>query len=366
MSAPVYRYLVAGLLSDTTFDELPLPAPTFDLRLGSPGSFQLGSPLGVASAALGRRLAQVAAGATALYVYRNHACWWGGVIWTATTAGDTQGKTTWNCSAATFDSYLGRASWQHDYTAVSADVLAQARAILADLQADPAANIALVPDATTAGVTGPAVTYLASGNSSYGQALADLSTQTPGFDYYCPVTVDPSTGARTRRLRLGSPNLGTAAVHTLTRPGNVLSYSLPADATRGGTQWRAFGATANQDLGSSSQPLTSSVHKATAALAAGWPRLDAGYSYQQVTDIPTLEAHAAADLAAGGTPVLVPAVDVRLDHTDITPDSLGDTVLLKIKDQAFPDGYTQSARLIGLSVHAADRAGSEYATLTLN
>src|SRR5439155_21129848 len=119
VSAPVYRYEVATLLSDRTFDELPLPAATFDMRISNPGSFQIGSPLGVASNALGRRLAQVAGGATALYVYRNNVPWWGGVVWVAVPAGDAAGNATWTLSAATFDSYLARVNWQHDYTAAA-------------------------------------------------------------------------------------------------------------------------------------------------------------------------------------------------------------------------------------------------------
>lgn len=366
MAAPVYRYEVANLLTDVTFDELPIPASTFDIRISNPGSFQLGSPLGVASAKLGRRLQQVAAGATALYVYRNDVCWWGGPLWIATPAGDSSGNATWTCSGSTFDSYLARVNWQSDTTIASADILAQARAILTAMQADPAANINLVADTATAGVTGAAVTYLASSNSSYGKAIGDLAGQSPGFDYACAVTLDPSTHVRTRRLRLGSPQLGTATVHRLSRPGNILSYSLPADATRGGTEWRAFGATANSNQAGQSQPLTSSVHLASAALAAGWPRLDAGNSYQNVTDLPTLESYATADAAVGTTPVTVPAVDVRLDHTDITPDSLGDDVTLSITDPYFPDGFTQTARIIGIQVHTPDRSTAEYATLILN
>lgn len=366
MSAPIYRYLVANLLTDKTFDELPLPAATFDVRISNPGTFQLGSPLGVASAPLGRRLRQVAAGATALYVYRNNVPWWGGVVWVANPAGDAKGNATWTLSGSTFDSYLNRVNWQHDLTTTSGDPLNQVRAILADMQADAHANISLVADTTTTGLTSPAVTYLASSNSSYGKAITDLAVQSPGFDYACSVTVDPSTGLRTRHLRLGYPQLGSGTTHVLTRPGNVLTYSLPSDATRGGTEYRAFGATANTNVAGGSQPLTSTVHTASAALTAGWPRLDAGNSYSSVTDSPTLEAHAAADLAAGTTPVLVPQVEVRLDHTDLTPDSLGDTVVLNLTDANFPDGYTQTARLIGLQVHTPDRGNPEYATLTLN
>lgn len=366
MAAPVYRYEVASLLTDKTFDALPFPAATFDVRLSNPGSFQLGSPLGVASAKVGRRLQQVVGGATALYVYRDNVCWWGGVLWIDIPAGDDNGNATWNLSAATFDSFLARVNFQHDFTTAAGDPLDQVRALLADMQADPHADLGIVPDSTVSGLTSPAVTYLASSNSSYGKGAADLASQDPGFEYYTSVSVDPSSGVRTRRLRLGYPQCGGSTVHHLTRPGSVLTYSLPRDATRGGTEWRAFGATANTDSTGASQPLASTVHQATAALAAGWPRLDAGNTYSSVTDAATLEAHAAADLAAGTTPVLVHAVNVRLDRTDLTPDSLGDTVVLQITDANFPDGYTQTSRLVGLQVQTRDRGQAEKATLILN
>lgn len=364
MPAPTYRYEVAGLLSDVTFDVLPLPSGTFDLRIGSPGAFSPGSALGVASKALGRRLAQVIPGATAMYVYRNDVPWWGGPIWTTTPAGDEKGNATWTFQAATFDSYPNRVNFQTDLALSADDPLNQARAFLSAMQADPLANISLTPDATVSGNLGAAVSYLASANTSYGQAIGNLATQSPGFDYTASVT--QAGGTRTRRLRLGYPTLGSGILHRLTRPGNILTYSLPADATLGGTECRAFGASTDASVTGTSQPTVSTTYLAAQQLAGGYPRLDFGNSYSTVSDVPTLNAHAQADLAAGTTPVTIPAITVRLDHTDITPDCLGDQVLISITDANYPDGLQVTARLVGIQVTTPDRSTAEVATLVLN
>lgn len=366
MSQRVYRYEVANILTDDTFDVLPLPATQFDVRIGQAGSFSLPSPLGVASAKLGRRLQQVKAGACCVYVYRDGALWWGGPVWIVTPAGDQQGNATWTMQASTWDSYLARVNFQHDLAVAVDDPLNQARTLLADMQSDPHANIGLVPDATVSGNSSGAVTYLASSNSSYGAAIGALSSQSPGFDYSATTTVAGAGGTRTRRLRLGYPQLGGGAVHHFSRPGNILTYSLPADATTGGTEARAFGATSNSNQGATSQPTVSDLFVATARLTAGWPRLDFGNSYSTISDVPTLDAHAQADLTAGTTPVTIPQITVRLDKSDITPDSLGDTGVISITDPNFPDGFTQTARIVGIQVNTADRANAEYATIIFN
>jgi hypothetical protein len=366
MSTHVYRYEAAHILTDLTFDALPFPAAQFDTRIGQAGSFSLPSPLGVASAQLGRRLQQVAAGACALYVYRDAALWWGGVAWTVTPAGDDQGNATWTVQGADWISYLARVDFQTDYTSSAGDPLDQVRALLANMQADPYADLGIVADTTESGLSSPATAYLASGNSSYGTAIDDLATQAPGFDYAASTSVDPGTGRRTRRLRLGYPQIGSNVVHRFTRPGNILTYSLPADATTGGTEWRAFGATSNSNQASTSQPTVSALYTAAAQLAAGWPRLDAGNTYSTVSDIPTLDAYAQADLAAGATPVVIPQLTVELDRTDITPDSLGDMAVINITDPNFPDGLTQTSRIVGIQVNTGDRANPEVATIVFN
>lgn len=369
MSTPLYRYEVANLFNDETFDVLPLPACQFDVRIGQPGSFSLPSPLGVANRQLGRRLQQVVPGATALYVYRNRDLWWGGITWIVTPAGDQNGNATWTVQASTFDSYMARVNFQHDLTVNAGDPLDQARALLSDMQSDPAADIGLIADTTRSGLSSPATTYLASSNSSYGAPVTALSSQDPGFDYACQTTVDPTSRLRTRRLRLGYPQLGGSTVHRLDRHpngGNILTYSAPQDATVGGTECRAFGATSNSNQAGTSQPSVSGLYVASARLAAGWPRLDFGNMYSSISDVPTLNAHAQADLAAGTTPVTIPQITVRLDQTDITPASLGDTAVVSIMDANYPDGLSLTCRIVGIQVNTADRANAEYATLILN
>jgi hypothetical protein len=134
-----------------------------------------------------------------------------------------------------------------------------------------------------------------------------------------------------------------------------MSYSWPADGTRAATYLMATGSSVN-----------STVHTNATALAIGYPRLDLTTSYGTVTDVPTLEAHATSDLVQAAPPVVVPTVRVRLDATDLTPQSIGDSVRLAITDALFPTGITATYRLVGMTIVPPERGKPETCDLILN
>lgn len=352
-----YRILFADLLTDQRRDEFPFTGVSMEARIAAAGAMSGYIPIARGDRATGRRIAAVrASGVSAVYVYRNGVPWWGGVYWGKVLASDEKGTPSVAISASTFESYLDRVQLGTDLAAMTAtDQMDIARSFVTHMQADPYANIRLTSDPTMSGVVRDRVLYTAASRPSYLKMLTDLASLDSGLEFAIQILTDPTTGARTRRLRLGYPTLSSGATHRLSRPGAILSYSWPEDGTRAATYLMATGSGVN-----------SSVHVNTTALANKYPRLDLTTSYGTITDAPTLEAHAAADLALAAPPVNIPAVRVRLDATDLTPQSLGDSVRLTIADELFPDGISATYRLVGMTVAPAERGKPETCDLILN
>lgn len=358
-----YRIRIADTLTDGNIDEFAMSGVTCDTRISAAGALSATIPTGRGNASLGSRIAAIkAAGGSAVYVYRNGVPWWAGVLWTMDETSDANGKPGVQIACGTFESYLDRVQLGADLPAmIGADQMDIARSFLTDMQSDPYANMRIVADTTTSpAVTRDRVMYKAASRPSYLKMLADLASLDSGFEFAVQVTVDPTTGARTRRLRLGYPSLDTGTVHRIAKPGAITKYRIPRDGARSATYLMATGS-----------GIVSTVHKDTAMLNAGYPRTDLTTSYGSVTDPAVLEAHATADLALARVPVSVPSIQIRPEAADITPMSIGDTVKVTIKDELFgpplyPVGFTGTYRLVGVSVTAPERGKPELMDLILN
>jgi hypothetical protein len=355
-----YRVKFADTLSDANLDEFTLTGVSLEARISAAGAMSGAIPLARGDRSLARRLATIkSAGGSAVYVYRNGALWWDGLLWTKEPSSDENGKPAVTMSAGTPESYLDRVRLLTDLPALtSVDQLAIARSFIDHLQADPYADLNITYDpAVVSGIIRDRVIYQAAARPSYGQMLGDLAGLDQGFEYRISTITDPVTDARTRRLRLGYPIITSAVVHDLAKPGAILSYRFSEDGSRGGTYLVAQGSSVSSDL-----------HTDTTALALGYPRLDATTNYSAITDVATLNAHAAADLARARVPVLVPQVRIRLDGApDISPAALGDSVRLSIEaDEYFPDDTVLTYRLVGLTVNPPERGVPETADLVLN
>lgn len=354
---PEYRVKFADLLTDATRDEFSLSGVSYESRISAAGAMTGSIPIARGDTTTGRRIAAVrASGASAVYVYRNGAPWWGGVYWSKSLASDEKGSPSVGVSAATFESYLDRVQLGADLPAMTgADQLDIARSFIDSMQADPAANVLLTYDSTMSGVTRDRVLYLAASRPSYLTMLTDLASLDQGFEFSTQILTDPTTAARIRQLRFGYPTLGSGVTHRIEKPGAIISYSWPEDGTRAATYLMATGSGVN-----------SSVHTNAVAIGAAYPRLDLTTSYSSITAPSVLETHATADLALAAPPVVVPTVRVRLDATDLTPQSLGDSVRLSIEDELFPDGIDATFRLVGMTIAQPERGKAETCDLILN
>lgn len=353
-----YRIKLADALSDAPREEFALTGVACDVHIGAAGALTGAIPIASGNYAAGRRINAIrASGATAVYVYRNGVPWWPGLLWTKDRSVDAKGRPTVQIGAGTFESYLARVQLGTDLPAMTgADQMDIARSFLTHMQADPRANMHITADATLSTIMRDRVMYQAAARPDYLRMLNDLAILDGGFEYLIQVLTDPTTGARTRNLRLGYPTITTAVVHRLSYPGAIVTYNFPEDGSRGATYLMATGSGAQ-----------SSIHTDAAALAAGYPRLDLTTSYSNITDASVLEAHAAADLALARVPVSVPSIVIRPDAApDITPAALGDYVHVAIQDELFPAGYAGTFRLVGMNISPPERGRPETAALILN
>lgn len=267
-----YRAIFCDLLSDQTIDILPLRDVQFDDYIGKAGS--LSGTIPIPDKAIAERVRQVEEGRTAIYLERGGDLWWGGVIWTSTLQSSTRGVLTLGIQAATFDSYAARRRIRNEINFTTpTDQLVIARKLWEDLQKTDDGNIRVRPGNDTSQVEVKRTAAWRDGDETlYSEALEQLAALENGFEHQIMVFRDPVTGERVRQLRLGSPKIRTGATDLVfDRPGTILSYSFPRDATRGGTTAVARGASVNNNAAAESRPLYSKPRPSprTCSTAAG-------------------------------------------------------------------------------------------------
>lgn len=363
-----YRYVFADLLSDLTLDEMKVQGVKFDRRIIMPGTFK--GILPITDSSLADRARRFVEGRTVVHVYRGRDIWGTYLLWTITPQSGERGQVTLNLQGATLESYLHRREIRQDLSFVQQDQLAIARGLISSMQAAASGDIGLTVDTTLSGVLRDRP-YLRSEAATYGQRLEELANLIDGFEYTVRTFVDPSTQQRVRQFVTGYPTIGQQRVdHVFAKPGNVISWSYPGDATRGGTSFQTRGDTVEEDVTEDSQPLMSNVWNADELLAGGWPLLDVTEDRQSVTDVGTLDEWAQSLRERLSGSVRIPQATVRLyEDTSWSPNRLGDRVRLTLVDEWWPrkDGaptFSKSWRVVGAEITPVSRDdGQESAKL---
>ncbi|MFI1922754.1 MULTISPECIES: hypothetical protein [unclassified Streptomyces] len=371
-----YRAIFCDLRTDDTIDILPLRDVTVDDYIGKAGS--LSGTVPVPNAQVAARVRRIEEGRTAVYLQRGNDLWWGGIIWTSTLQSDDRGVLTLGIQAATFESYAGRRRIRQDLTfSGTNDQLEVARRLWRHLQTGELVDDGTPPPPTggdigvtfgqeLSGVT-RAVSYRDGDETVYLEAIDALAALENGFEHYIAVYRDPVTGTRVRRLRLGSPRITTGSTDlVMDRPGTILSYTFPRDATRGGTTARARGATDNTNQAVESRPLfaDADIPDGEDLIKVGYPRVDLASDHNDIASTTILRSLANAELAEGTGAVVIPEISVRLD--DLVPSALlGRTVRLRITDEWWTEGLDARYRIIGVKVSPAQRGRPDTAELYL-
>ncbi|MFF7437966.1 hypothetical protein [Streptomyces sp. NPDC008122] len=367
-----YRAIFCDLLTDQTLDILPLRDVSFDDYIGKAGS--LSGTIPIPDKAIADRVKKVREGRTAVYLERGGDLWWGGIVWTSTLQSSGRGVLTLGIQAATFDSYAGRRRIRTDITyATPTDQLEIARRLWSelDVQAYPDAPDGEEPRrlGITFGDEVPKFKKTASWRKGdetvYLEALDQLAATENGFEHQILVYRDPVSGARIRQLRIGEPKIVTGATDLVfDRPGVILSYSFPYDATRGGTTALARGASTNSNAAAESRPIFSTQQYASDLLADGWPLIDLSSDHNEITDPLALDSVASTELKEARGAVVIPSISIHLGGI-VPPQLLGRVARIRITDEWYSQGLDARYRIIGTKVTPPERGRPDTAELYL-
>ncbi|MFJ5291371.1 MULTISPECIES: hypothetical protein [unclassified Streptomyces] len=358
---PVYRAVFCDLRTDRVLDVLPLTETKFDDYIGKSGSLSATVPLPDAALA-GRARAALVPGRTAVWLERDGDIWWGGVLWTCTPSSDERGRVQVEFQAGTFDSYLDHRILAQDVSYTALDQFEIARLLVAHAQEQPGGDIGIQLGHEMSGVARDCV--LAYSSLTRIRELLDQQAQlADGFEWRVHCYRD-AEGRRAKRLQLGHPTITTSSFDiVLDHPGQVITYSLPADSTVQADVWVARGDSPNTDQSEESQPLTVAV-ESPGDLADGWPRLESTSDHSGVTDEATLRSLAGAELARQRMPEVIPEITVRLDGR-ISPALLGAGIRLRLRDLWHQEPQDERYRIVGIAVEPPQRTKAETATLYL-
>ncbi|RSS59583.1 hypothetical protein [Streptomyces sp. WAC01280] len=361
----LYRAILCDLRSDQVLDVLPAEGVKFDDYIGKTGAASLTIP--VTSADMARRArAAVTSARTALWIERGGEVWWGGIVWTSEkTPPSRSGPGGMAIQAATFDSYLDHRLLTNGWTGAGVDQFDIVRQIIDWAQSKPGGDIGIELDWTqTSGVLRDR-TYSRYDLYVVREVINQLAAVENGFEWRIRAYLSQS-GRRVKELQLGYPRIRSSRTQlVLSKPGPVIDYRMPEDGTVRATHWQSRGASINSNQAKPSYPLMSPVTEVDGAIGANWPRLDGTSDYTSVEQQATLDAHARADLTTAWTTTQVPTVTVRLHGSGLSPQLLGATVRLRIRDEWYPEGLDAQYRLIGMQVTPPTRSSPETAQLTL-
>ncbi|RCG31998.1 hypothetical protein DQ384_05500 [Sphaerisporangium album] len=375
MAVP-YRYLICDLLTDREVADVEFDNVTYDHRINMPGVFT--GKLELADLRLSKLWNRVmprdtgdrssGVGRHIIHVIRGDDLWGSYWLWYGKVSQQGGQAPVADVKGMSLDGFMQQVEIQADLSYIGLDQIEIARQLVGHMQSDPRADLGILLPAGDTGVLQDLI-IAATDNARYGQKLQELANAQNGFQYRINTRI--AGRARVRELVYGYPTLGKVNTrHDYSQPGNVLSWSEEVDATRGGTRWRAQGASTSNDLSLASGPLVSQVAEATEHLNDGWPRIDRTASYPDVRDLPTLNAFAQfwAATAPGVTRVYTTTVQLP-DNPTLTPHDLGDTAALRLVNERYPevDGVASFVRdwpVVGLEVRPPRRDNDvEEATL---
>ncbi|GAA3374273.1 hypothetical protein GCM10020367_37520 [Streptomyces sannanensis] len=367
-----YRAIFCDLLTDQTLDILPLRDVQFDDYIGKAGS--LSGTVPIPDKAIAERVKKVREGRTAVYLERGGDLWWGGIVWTTTLQSSGRGVLTLGIQAATFDSYASRRRIRTEIRYdIPTDQLDIARRLWRELDVQNYPGAPAGKEPPRLGITfgeetsdfKRTVAWRPGDETVYQEAIDQIAALENGFEHQILVYRDPVTGARIKQLRLGSPKIVTGATDLVfDRPGVILSYSFPYDATRGGTTAVARGASVNSNAAAESRPLVSTQQTATDLLKDGWPLLDLSSDHNEVADPLTLDSLANVELAQARGAVVIPAISIHLGGI-VPPQLLGRVARIRITDEWYSQGLDARYRIIGVKVTPPERGRPDTAELYL-
>jgi hypothetical protein len=355
-----YRYLFADLLTNSILAELPITNVNFTQQLNTSGTLT-GELLlsGVNATALNVANATIPA-RTAVYVDRDGALVWGGILWSREYASAGQ---TLKFTAREFESYFERRRITADVVFNGTDQLTAVQSVINTAQSATNGNIGVTVGTETSGVLINRTVFGYEYKTVF-SLVQDLSRSTTGFDFNIYVYYD-SNGNPAKQLRLGYPRYGrkysatslTAPVFEL--PGNIIEYTYPEDGLITANYLYALGA------GSNPSRLVATSFDGT-KIAAGWPLLEEQANYSDVSDATLLANLASGQIAVVSYPPTTIKIAISPNNDPIFGSyEVGDDARVRILDDRFPTQLDTTYRIVAYNVTVGENNAPEIVTVTL-
>lgn len=295
-----YRYLLTNVLTGARLAELPLESASFSHVLNAPGAFS--GTLGLRQPAKLEEILRTSLnlGQVALYVERDGVIVWGGMLWTSDADIDAG---TLTLAGEGFHSYFRRRALRVQKIYTQQDQTTQIAKDLIDwAQSIGGGTIGVVTsDVAATGVLRDR-TYEAFERKNIGAEVEALAALDGGFDFRYESRWLSGVGSTIQTRFLTSfPATGRPTEIVLEVGKQLAKASVKTDATALATNVDAIGA-GEGDLG-----LIATV--SDPALLGAYPMLDDVISFTDVSELPTLDAHARKRQRRGAAPVVLPAME---------------------------------------------------------
>lgn len=357
--AAKYKYLFADLLTNQVFLEMPLYGVTFGRVLGKAASGTFSFNLDRAGLSNYDMLEGTIPGKTVMYIDRDGALIWGGIIWTRTY--QEQAKAM-SCTTQSLESFFYKQFIEATLTWTTEDQRNILCELIADMQAKPSADLGVVMPAgyPFADDITRSTTFNDFQVWSYGQAIDYMIGYDQGFDYTIEVGYD-SNGNPSKLLRvdnvLGAPLATTGLVFHY--PGNIKNYWCPESAAKGAVSTIGVGA------GEGAAKIRVKVTQ-TDLLAAGYPDLQVQYENSDVALVDTLTSQTVQAGFLNRVPISVPTFEIIPDIDPIFGSwSLGDYARVELESPRFPNGFSTNARIVGYDASPPTSEGPESVKLII-
>jgi hypothetical protein len=353
-----YRYIFADLLTNEVTCELPLSGVTFSRRLNKAGSF--GGSFGLRREGFDDAtiIEGTTPGRTVLYIERDGALVWGGVIWSRTWQEQSY---SFQYAGQTFESFFFKQDIRNSLIYVNTDQ----RNILIDLiekcQAYPFRDLGVITPLPFSNSILRSVTFNDYEAWTFGKAIDYMVEYAQGFDYTIDVRYGTNGDAQKVLLtddRLGTPVSTSQLVFDY--PGSIKNFWYPENASRAATTVYGIGA------GEGSSMLRV-ILTSQQLLDVGYPELVEFYTNKDVSISGTLISKTASELARLVVPLSVPTYETNPEmQPKFGSYQLGDYAKMSIESPRFPDGKDFTTRIVGWDVTPTSSESQEQVKIVVS
>ncbi|MDG4796222.1 alkaline phosphatase D family protein [Micromonospora sp. WMMD1082] len=338
------RWLGCDLVTGRVIVELPDVTGRVSRILGGYTTTSLSMPIPVGGpAALGpAALEATQPGTTMIVCVVNDVPEWGGMV--VGRQGGTAGRLELSC--VTLEGYLDR-RYVRDHAWAQQDEAVIVAGLVADAQVD---GIGLAVDAPLTGTLRDR-TYHSDEDATVHSRLRELMAVAGGPEWTIDLDWTDSTRTAVSKILRLRPRIGAASTSPDAVWTSGWSSQGASDARYTLVEDYSDGRGANHVTATSSGEGDARPQSTPAAdLLPGWPRYERRYTPStSISDVGTLNAHAAAELALRRDGALTWQIDARWDaYPRLGVDwRLGDDVGWELRGHRHPDGVTGAGRVIG-------------------